>query len=151
MVLGHLLGTQMCCLRSMCALPLLPSTLRGHTAMPPTVPTRAVSLASSVFTPSDARLSQGSTAQYGKLISPQSIPYWSWHLTKSLRKSVPSVSGLQLPTQPNRNLTRGKRKTYKKRSQRDLSLSLLRAGVLFASLGRHALTPRRWIFLLLSK
>lgn len=34
----------MCCLRSTCALPLLPSTLFGHTAMPPAVPTRALSL-----------------------------------------------------------------------------------------------------------
>ena len=102
-VLSHFLGTQMCCLRSTSALPLLPSTLCGHTAMPPAVRTRALSLASPVFTPSDARPSQSSTAQYKKLIPPQSITHWSWHLITSLRKSVPSASGLQLPTQPNKS------------------------------------------------
>ena len=46
------------------------------------------------------------------------------------------------------------KKTYKKRSQRALSLSLspaCRGALLSLSLGQHALTPRRWIFLLLSK
>ena len=50
----------------------------------------------------------------------------------------------------------GEEKTYKKRSQgeRGLSLSLPSAcwgALLFASLDRHALTPREWIFLLFSK
>ena len=44
------------------------------------------------------------------------------------------------------------KKTYKKRSQRAGGLSPMRRGtLLFVSLGRHALTPRGWIFLLFSK
>lgn len=105
-VLGRLLGTQMCCLRSTCALPLLPSTvgpqrchLQSRLGLSPCIPS---------FYSQWCQTLPGSTAQYGKLIPLRASPTGPGIL--------PSLSGNQFlqrlacSSQPSRNLTRGVKK-----------------------------------------
>lgn len=89
-----------------CALPLLPSTLFGHTAMPhksrlglsPCIPS---------FYSQWCQTLPGSTAPVWKTDPPQSITHWSWHLTKSLRNQF--LQRLACSSQPNQISPGGKK------------------------------------------